>query len=79
MNQTLEAVFDIMRIDRGTVENPVIYPNPIEIPNSNRETLAWLFNQLGFTVGAEIGTERGLYAQVLLDKNPNLQLFCALS
>lgn len=49
---------------------------PIEIPNSNRETLARLFYLLGFTQGAEIGVERALYSDVLLRENPLLSLTC---
>lgn len=49
---------------------------PIDIPNTNRETLARLFYLLGFTRGAEIGVERGVYAKVLLEQNPLLHLVC---
>jgi len=49
---------------------------PIEIPNTNRETLAELFNELVFLRGVEIGTERGLYAEMLCHHNPLLELFC---
>lgn len=50
--------------------------SPIEIPNTNRETLAELFGELGFKVGAEIGTEQGMYAEVLCRFNPEVKLFC---
>ncbi len=49
--------------------------SPIEIPNTNRDDLASLFAELGFTKGAEIGVERGLYSQVLLASNPSLFLY----
>jgi len=49
---------------------------PIEIPNYGRANLAELFKELGFKVGVEIGTERGLYAQVLCEANPGVHLFC---
>jgi hypothetical protein len=49
---------------------------PIEIPNMDRVDLAELFNELGFTKGAEIGVLRGAYAKVLCQKNPNMRLFC---
>lgn len=48
----------------------------VEIPNMGRDDLAGLFNELGFNRGAEIGVERGLYSEVLLKGNPNLELFC---
>lgn len=49
---------------------------PIEIPNTNRETLAGLFYALGFTKGVEVGVERGLYSEVLLRSNTSLHLTC---
>lgn len=49
---------------------------PIEIPNTNRETLARLFYLLGFTKGAEIGVERAMYSEVLLRENPLVHLTC---
>jgi hypothetical protein len=48
---------------------------PIEIPNTDRESLATLFYELGFTVGAEIGVERGLYSEVLCKSNPGVELY----
>lgn len=50
--------------------------SPIEIPNTNRETLARLFHLLGYQVGAEIGVERALYSEVLCRENPGMKLFC---
>lgn len=49
---------------------------PIEIPNTDRVTLAELFHELGFSIGAEIGVEQGVYSEVLCQKNPGLQLYC---
>lgn len=49
---------------------------PIEIPNTNRETLARLFYLLGFTKGAEVGVERAKYSEVLLRENTLLHLTC---
>lgn len=49
---------------------------PIEIPNTNRATLARLFFLLGFSRGAEIGVERALYSETLLRENQLLQLLC---
>lgn len=48
----------------------------IEIPNRGREDLAQLFTDLGFYFGIEVGTERGLYAEVLMKANPDLELHC---
>lgn len=47
----------------------------VEMPNIDRETLAELFYELGFTKGAEIGVERGIYSEILLKKNPDLYLY----
>ncbi len=49
---------------------------PIEIPNTNRQTLARLFYLLEFTKGAEIGVERAQYSEVLCSENPGVRLFC---
>jgi len=49
---------------------------PVEIPNTNRVSLAELFAEFGFKIGAEIGTERGIYAQILCKKIPGLRLYC---
>lgn len=50
--------------------------SPIEIGNTNRETLARLFYLLEFTKGVEIGVECGLYSEVLCRQNPLLRLSC---
>ena len=50
--------------------------SPIEISNMGRDNLTQLFAELGFKVGAEIGTERGYYAKVLCRANPELKLYC---
>lgn len=47
---------------------------PVEIPNTTRDDLATLFAELGFTKGAEIGVEEGLYSEVLCKANQNLEL-----
>jgi len=49
---------------------------PIEIPNTDRVTLAGVFNELGFTRGVEIGVEEGKYSATLCKVNPNLKLYC---
>lgn len=50
--------------------------SPIEIPNMGRNNLAELFAELNYQVGAEIGTEAGLYAEVLCRANPQAKLYC---
>lgn len=47
---------------------------PTRLP-IKRESLAVIFAELGFTLGAEIGVERGLYSEVLCKANPNLKLY----
>ena len=49
--------------------------SPIEIPNIGRDGLAVLFARLGYTKGAEIGVEQGLYAETLCKANPDLRLY----
>lgn len=48
--------------------------SPIRLPIT-RDDLAVLFAELGFTKGAEIGVERGLYSETLLKANPKLYLY----
>lgn len=50
--------------------------SPREIPNSGRDDLAQLFRHLDCRMGAEIGTERGLYAETICKTNPQLNLYC---
>lgn len=50
--------------------------SPIEIPNTNRESLARLLGVLGFTRGVEVGVERGMYSEVLCRENPGVRLSC---
>lgn len=38
--------------------------------------LSKLFAELGFNKGVEVGTDQGLYAEVLCKDNPNLKLSC---
>lgn len=51
-------------------------PSPIEIRNTNRETLTVIIAELGFKEGAEVGTERGLYADMICRNNPGVKLHC---
>ncbi len=49
----------------------------IDIPELiGAEGLAHVFKELGFKVGAEIGTDQGEYAEVLLKTMPELRLHC---
>jgi hypothetical protein len=41
-----------------------------------RYHLGELFKQLGFSLGAEIGTDRGIFAETLCRPNPELHLYC---
>lgn len=49
---------------------------PVSLPTYPRAALAELFYDLGFTKGVEIGTLSGRFAQVLLEANPELTLWC---
>lgn len=42
----------------------------------NREDLARMFAARGYTLGYEIGTASGVFAETLLKANPGLTLFC---
>lgn len=48
----------------------------IPVPHVTRADLARTFAAYGYRYGAEIGTERGLYAEVLCQANPGLRLMC---
>ena len=49
---------------------------PVEIPNMGRNNLPELFNELGFTTGAEIGVASGRFSKILCEGMPNLFLYC---
>lgn len=58
-------------------QTPTTGPSPREIANVDRwHSLTQLFTDLNFTVGAEIGTERGLFAKRMCVINPSLKLYC---
>lgn len=57
-------------------QTPTTGRSPREIPNVGRDDLATLLGQLGFTRGVEVGTERGEYAEILCQANPQLYLDC---
>jgi hypothetical protein len=48
---------------------------PIEIPNVGRDDMAKMFGEFGFTKGAEIGVEQGVFSEVLCKSIPNLKLW----
>lgn len=50
--------------------------SPINIADVGRVDLACLFSELGFKKGVEIGTEQGVYAEILCKTNPKLHLYC---
>lgn len=52
------------------------YGDRVQIKGYGRMELAKDFNNLGFTKGVEIGTEKGKYAMILCEANPNLHLWC---
>jgi len=56
---------------KGRNRNLPWYPR-----NGTRNNLAELLGSLGFTFGAEIGTQRGLFSKVLFEGIPNLSLTC---
>jgi hypothetical protein len=50
---------------------------PIFIETGNRNvTLPMIFDDLGLTMGAEIGVERGVYSEQLCKEIPGLELYC---
>lgn len=49
---------------------------PVRIPASHRNDLARLFQEEGFTQGAEIGVWGGEFSEVLCQLNPALHLLC---
>ena len=55
-------------------------PNPRnlgyrEIPNAGRTILADICRELDFKVGVEVGVERGRFSEVLMKRNPQMQLY----
>lgn len=49
--------------------------SPIEIPNVGRDSIPRILKDLEFTVGAEIGVEKGLNMKQLVKRNPNLKMY----
>lgn len=48
---------------------------PIELPDFGRDQLTYLFAELGFNKGVEIGVRGGTYSRKLCEANPNLTLY----
>jgi hypothetical protein len=69
MMNTLDYIFNKYQIAHDQ-------KSPIEIPNVGRESLAILFSELGFKVGAEIGVEAGIYSEAICIANPGVKLHC---
>lgn len=72
---TLATVLAYYGLDPATITQKR-QKAPIEIPNRGRDSLPALFHDLDYKVGAEVGTEAGLYAEALLDGNPGSTLYC---
>ena len=53
-----------------------LVPMPIVLPIDRLRGLTSLFNELGFKIGVEIGTSKGMYAKWLLHKVKDLKLYC---
>ena len=66
---TLSRIAELWSID-------LAQPSPISIPNKGRQSLMRLFHHLNFTVGAEIGTERGIFAKLICLNIPGVKLYC---
>lgn len=50
--------------------------SPIFIPTAKRTDLTKLFSELGFKAGAEVGVERGIFAEQICQDNPGVKLYC---
>lgn len=68
MNNTLDYFLKRFNIDPSQ-------PSPISV-HFSRFSMVNVLNELGFTIGAEIGTESGYYATRLCQGIPNLKLYC---
>lgn len=51
-------------------------PMPIQLPFDRNRGLTSLFNELGYKMGAEIGTSKGRYAKWLFSRVKDLKLYC---
>lgn len=73
MNNTLQHVLGRFNLDVQADYSKVSMPLALKM---NRRELAELFCELGFRVGAEIGTAGGLFAETLCKANPEGKLYC---
>lgn len=67
-NNTLDYFVTKLNIDLNL-------PSPIVL-RYGRNHIIEAFRDLNFTVGAEVGTDRGLYAQKICASNPQIKLYC---
>lgn len=72
---TLDRVLDYYKLDHTGIATKA-RSMPLEIPGMTRDKLGDLFRFLGYTVGAEVGVERGVFSDVLLTAHPGLTLHC---
>lgn len=63
---TLQIILDKFGLDADQ-------KSPIEIRDFDRDSMAQLFNELGFKIGVEIGVRDGGYSKVLLDAIPGIE------
>jgi predicted O-methyltransferase YrrM len=70
MNDSIKYIYMKYGVDINQRQQPV------EIPNTTRETLASLLRELGLNKGVEVGVEAGIYSEVLCKANPNIELYC---
>lgn len=69
MNHTLDYIIK-------KFELIVVKKQPTYIPNINRTIMLQTLRELDFKVGAEIGTQRGVHAELMLRLIPGLHLYC---
>ena len=65
---TLNYIFEKYNIDSNA-------ESPIQLPHK-RDELTRLFKEFEYKIGAELGVDRGLYAEELSKTNPGVKLFC---
>jgi hypothetical protein len=65
---TLEFILKRYDIPKGQ-------KSPVQLQRSRWASLTKLFKELNFTVGAEIGVERGRFSKIICQNNPQLKLY----
>lgn len=68
--KTQQHIWNKLRIKHGEV------PPLTGFLESNRNHLAELFTDCGFTTGAEIGVKHGDFSAVIMSFNPKMKLYC---